>query len=150
LAEGEKPHPSNYRGCRHANEELLRRKSQRIPKTTTGRVFSTKLTTPGVSFAAELRGRIEDHQQPPARQEAVAAPVAVEPRVSAPLSQQSQQPTGQSVRAQNVNSEPLYNMLRVVTVVQQIMTEFNGAVSEEDKIVAITKMFLNLLKQNGH
>jgi hypothetical protein len=31
-------------------------------------------------------------------------------------------------------------MLRVVTVVQQIMTEFSGAVSEEDKIVAIAKI----------
>jgi hypothetical protein len=38
----------------------------------------------------------------------------------------------------------------VVTAVQQIMTEFNGAVSEEDKIVAITKTLLNLLKQDGH
>jgi hypothetical protein len=41
-------------------------------------------------------------------------------------------------------------MLRAVTVVQQIMIEFNGAVSEEDKIVAITKIVLNLMKQNGH
>jgi hypothetical protein len=35
LAEVEKPHPSNYRGCRHAKEEMLRRKSQGTPKTTT-------------------------------------------------------------------------------------------------------------------
>jgi hypothetical protein len=41
-------------------------------------------------------------------------------------------------------------MLRVVTVVQQIMTEINGAVSEEEKIVAITKIVLNLMKQDGH
>jgi hypothetical protein len=41
-------------------------------------------------------------------------------------------------------------MLRVVTVVQRIMTEFKGAVSEEDKIVAITNFVLNLMKQNGH
>jgi hypothetical protein len=41
-------------------------------------------------------------------------------------------------------------MLRVVTVVQQIMPEFNGAVSEEDQIVAITKIVLNLMNQNGH
>jgi hypothetical protein len=27
---------------------------------------------------------------------------------------------------------------------------FNGAVSEEDKIVATAKIFLNLTKQNGH
>jgi hypothetical protein len=30
------------------------------------------------------------------------------------------------------------------------MTEFSGAVSEEDKIVAITKIVLNLMKQDGH
>jgi hypothetical protein len=38
----------------------------------------------------------------------------------------------------------------MVTAVQQIITEFNGAVSEEDKIVAITKIVLNLIKQDGH
>jgi hypothetical protein len=41
-------------------------------------------------------------------------------------------------------------MLRVVTVVQQIMTQFNGAVSENAKLVAITKIVLNLMKQNEH
>jgi hypothetical protein len=41
-------------------------------------------------------------------------------------------------------------MVRVVTVVQQIMTEFNGAVSDKDKIVAITGSVLNLINQNGH
>jgi hypothetical protein len=41
-------------------------------------------------------------------------------------------------------------MLRIVIVVQQFMTEFNGAVSEEEKIVAITKIVLNLMKQNDH
>jgi hypothetical protein len=41
-------------------------------------------------------------------------------------------------------------MMRVVTVVQQIMTELSGAVSEEDKIVAITKIVSNLMKQADH
>jgi hypothetical protein len=92
LAAGEKAHPSNYRGCRRHAEELLRRKSQRTLKTTTGRVFLAKLATPGVSFRAALRGRTEDQQQPSARQVVVAASGAVEPRVSAPV---PQQPTGQ-------------------------------------------------------
>jgi hypothetical protein len=30
------------------------------------------------------------------------------------------------------------------------MTEFSGAMSEEDKIVAITKIVSNLMKQNDH
>jgi hypothetical protein len=38
----------------------------------------------------------------------------------------------------------------VVMVVQQIMTELNSAMVEKDKIVAITKIVLNLMKQNGH
>jgi hypothetical protein len=61
-----------------------------------------------------------------------------------------QQKTGQSVRAPIVNSQPLDNMLRVVTIVQQIITEFNGALAEERKIVTITKTVLNLMKHNGH
>jgi hypothetical protein len=66
------------------------------------------------------------------------------------LASAKQQEAGQSVRTPIVNSQPLDNILRVVTVVQQIVTEFNGAVSEEDKIVAITKIVLNLMKQDGH
>jgi hypothetical protein len=54
---------------------------------------------------------------------------------------EQQQETGQSVRAANVNSQPLDNMLRAVTLVQQFMTDFNGAVSEEDKLMVITKLY---------
>jgi hypothetical protein len=38
----------------------------------------------------------------------------------------------------------------VVTVVQQIMTESNGAVLEEVKILAITNIFLSLMEQSVH
>jgi hypothetical protein len=41
-------------------------------------------------------------------------------------------------------------MFKVATIVQQIMTELNGAVSEEGKTVVITKIVINLMKQNGH
>jgi hypothetical protein len=41
-------------------------------------------------------------------------------------------------------------MLRTVTAVQQFMTEFNGAVLEEEKIVIITKTVLNLMNQSDH
>jgi hypothetical protein len=40
--------------------------------------------------------------------------------------------------------------LRIVAAVQQFMTEFNDAASEEEKIVAITKIVSNLVKQNDH
>jgi hypothetical protein len=67
LAEGEKPHPANNRGCRRAREEMQRRKTQRAPKSTTGRVFSSNLATPGVSFEAALRGSATQ-QHPQAQQ----------------------------------------------------------------------------------
>jgi hypothetical protein len=44
----------------------------------------------------------------------------------------------------NANSLSLNDMLKVVaTVFQQIMAELNGAESEDDRIVAITKTVLN-------
>jgi hypothetical protein len=57
--------------------------------------------------------------------------------------------TGQSAQASNVNSLPLDNMLRAMTVVQQIMTEFSGSVSKDEEILAFTKIVLNLMEQNG-
>jgi hypothetical protein len=35
------------------------------------------------------------------------------------------------------------------TICQQIMTELNGAESEEDRIMAITKIVFQLMNQNG-
>jgi hypothetical protein len=40
-------------------------------------------------------------------------------------------------------------MLIALTVVQQIMTELKGAVSEEAKVFAIMKIVINLMKENG-
>jgi hypothetical protein len=74
----------------------------------------------------------------------------MEPRVPVPLHRHEQH-AGQSVGAPNVNSLPLDNsMLRTVVTVQRFMTEFNCAVSEEEKILAITKIVSNLMKQNDH
>jgi hypothetical protein len=59
-----------------------------------------------------------------------------------------QQVPSQSVQAPNVNSSSLNDMLKVVaTVFQQILTGLNGAESKEDKIMTITKIVLNLMKQ---
>jgi hypothetical protein len=38
-----------------------------------------------------------------------------------------------------------HNTLKIASVVQQIITELSGAVSEKDKITVITKMVLNFL-----
>jgi hypothetical protein len=129
-------------------KEMQKNKSQMTPKTTTGRLISSKLTTPGMSFAAALRGEAEGQQQPQTHQ--VPGPATMEPRVPVALPQQELQKAGQSVRAPNVNSLSLDKMSKlVVTVVQQIMTESNGAVLKEAKNMAITKIVLNLMEQNG-
>jgi hypothetical protein len=60
------------------------------------------------------------------------------------------QPTGPSVQTSDANSTSLDEMYKVTAVVQQIMTELNGAVSEGAKIVAETKIFLNLMKRDGY
>jgi hypothetical protein len=112
-------------------------------------VFSSNLTTSGMSFAAALRGKTEEQQQPRTYQ--VAGPDTMEHRVSVASSQNEQQKAGQSVRAPNINSLSLEKMLKVVvTVVQQTMAESNGAVLEEAKILAITKIVLNIMEQSGH
>jgi hypothetical protein len=40
-------------------------------------------------------------------------------------------------------------MFRDMTVVQQIMTELNGAVTKEENVVATTKMVIKPLTPNG-
>jgi hypothetical protein len=112
-------------------------------------VITSNIITPGVSFAAALRGSGDQQQQPQASQVPVSPPpTPAKQNIRAPALQQT---TGQSVPAPLVNSQPIDNMLRVVTVVQQIMTEVSGAMSEEEEeIVAITKIVLKLMNQNGH
>jgi hypothetical protein len=117
LVEGEKLHPANYQGCRHAKEELQKRKAQGAHKTAIGRMFSSNLNTPGFSFGAALRGGAAQQQQPQARQVPGETPLPAGVKLSTPASGH-QQKTGQSVRAPNVNSQ----QPTVVTVVQQIMT----------------------------
>jgi hypothetical protein len=62
----------------------------------------------------------------------------------------NQQVPSQSVQAPNGKSLSPLNMFKVVTTMcQQTMTELNGAESEEDRIMAIIKIALKLMKQNG-
>jgi hypothetical protein len=89
LAEEEKLHPVNYRGCRQAKEKIKKKKLQRAPRTTTGRVFSSNLYTPGVSFSAALRGKTEEQQQSQTYQ--VAVPATMQTGVPAALPQHEQQ-----------------------------------------------------------
>jgi hypothetical protein len=99
-----------------------------------------------VSYVAALKNPTQPHP----RKVAESAPAGVEnSRVPPPAQQRLRQQIDQSVQADNVNSASLNNMFRVTTVVQQIMTGLNEAVSEEKKIVAITKIVLKLMNSNG-
>jgi hypothetical protein len=71
------------------------------------------------------------------------------PRNSQPTATKHQQELEQSVPAPIVSSLPLGNMFRVVSALQQIMTELSGAVFEEAKIWSITKIVFNLMNDNG-
>jgi hypothetical protein len=63
LADGEKAHPANYRGCKQAREEMRKKKSQGTPKTTSGKVFFSNTVKPHLSFAAALRGQADTQPQ---------------------------------------------------------------------------------------
>jgi hypothetical protein len=127
LQEGERPHPSSYRGCRHPKEESLRRTNRSsLNKGAPWRTFSSNYVTPGQSFAEALRSK--SGQQPPMLQAQQARATAAEPMRGPPPVAQQAQPAGQSVQTSNVNSVSLDDMFKVVAVVQQIMTELNGAV----------------------
>jgi hypothetical protein len=120
LADGEKPDPSNYRGCSHVKEEMRRRRGPRASEQNTGRAFSSKYIEPGISFAAALKSKDNEAQQRHPSQPAEEASATVEhPRVH---TQRRQQETGQSVQASNESGDT-QNMWRACTVAQQIMAE---------------------------
>jgi hypothetical protein len=58
---------------------MQRKESQRTPRTTSRRMFSSNLNTPGISFGSALVGKIDTQQQPRTHQ--VAVPDTMEHRV---------------------------------------------------------------------
>jgi hypothetical protein len=57
---GRRTHLSNYGGCSHAKEELLRKKGQKSPTMhPPGRMFCSSLTRASISFAAADHDRVE-------------------------------------------------------------------------------------------
>jgi hypothetical protein len=147
-------------------------------KIQTGRGFSSKYATPDLSFAAALLTN-KEQQQPQPSQVAVSGPTTgAQQKASPPQKAKQAAPTplhanahqrkegppvirtsvrtnghhdqGQSVQVPSDSMQPMDNMLKVISVVQQIMTELSRIVSEEGKIVAITKIVLKLMKENGN
>jgi hypothetical protein len=138
LAEGEKAYLTNYRGCRHAKEEMPKKKKlQETRQNKTGKVFSSNFRRPNVSFAAAVRDQTKQQRQ----QEEVA---------NTPQPQKlKRKETDQLVPVTFVNSEPQDKALKTLTVVHQIIKELKGAASEEDMAVAITKIVIKLMKEDG-
>jgi hypothetical protein len=123
----------------HAKGELQRRRTQQAPKGSSQRTFFSKFTPPEQSYAAALCQDIQQQQ--------LQAPhtygKSLWPPMQQHLPKQEIQRTGLSVQAPSSTNN---STLKVVTVVQQIITELSEAVSEKDKIMVITKMVLNLMK----
>jgi hypothetical protein len=166
----ERPHPATYRGCKLAKYEILRRKTPpAAARNTAGRTIASKLVNPSTSYAAALRNNTQQqqrHQGQPTQakdnagdqhQTTKSTQQATREQakdVIIPLYKNTEDgkislSSGQSVRANDVNSSSLNNMFKVAAIVQQIMTELNGAVTEEQKIVVITRTVFNLVKDNG-
>jgi hypothetical protein len=88
----------------------MRKKKTPLLNQPTARAFSSNFATTGLYFAAALRDTTEQpkQQQQNRREEEF---------------QLSEQPNkSQSVRAPSNSIEPMDNMLKVISVVQQIMT----------------------------
>jgi hypothetical protein len=104
IVERREAYPANYQGCRHAKEEMQERESQRTTKTTTRRVFFSNLRDPRfVLHGGTLR-----------QQTATAA--ASDTPGGSDRSSHEQQAKDLSAGAPNVNSLPLHNVLKRVTV----------------------------------
>jgi hypothetical protein len=143
LEDGEKPHCSNYGGCKTAKEELQKKKAQKPQaKETTGRVFTTRLVSSTVSYAEALKGKESGQPRLMQQQQYQPAPGGGEREQESSVKEgnQSGQPSGNK-------KSTMDNMFKVINVVQQIMTGLNESVSEEGKITAITKIVLKLLNE---
>jgi hypothetical protein len=65
LKYSKQTHPSTYRGCSQAKEEVLWRKVQKMNvRGNTGQILTTNHVTLGNSFAMAVRGSMQQQQQP--------------------------------------------------------------------------------------
>jgi hypothetical protein len=140
LKDGESRHPTNYRGCSYAKEELQRRKNQRISnQSPSGRIFFSKYTTPERSLASVLHSTVESKQISENQKES-AGPQK---------KKVAKEASGQSMQEEIINSNAMDDMFVAFTMVQQIMTGLSSAASEEEKVSIITESVFSLLKRNG-
>jgi hypothetical protein len=114
LKDGESPHPTNYRGSSYAQEELQRRKNQRISKQrSSGRIFFSKYTTPERSFASALRISVES-KQPSENQKESAGPRK---------NQVANKASGQSMQEEFVNSNAMDDVFVALCQGSQVLRQ---------------------------
>jgi hypothetical protein len=108
-------------------------------------VFATRLATPTVSFEEALKGQKNAQQQQ--TQPFTEGGEKKKKKKEKPNKGKQRDQPGQT--AGNNHTSCLDNMFKVVNVVQHIMSELNESVSEEGKIMVITKIVMKLLN-NEH
>jgi hypothetical protein len=144
LAQGEKPHPSDYRGCSHAKDEIRCRNSQREAKNSSGSGFLSKL------YDAEsgLREITAKQQETTAATAGPTTPVCSSSHKHSGATEGIAPATRQTKTGQPVPGS-LDGMFRTVSVAQPVITEVSGAVPAAVKIMSIIKITINLMKENG-
>jgi hypothetical protein len=100
-----------------------------------------KYTSPARSFTAAIRSYNQQHWQQPTQQKHKQSS-------GRNTHQDTNQISGQSVQANNINISATDNVFLAFTVVQQIMTELPGAVTEKGAV--ITKAVFRLLKNKAN
>jgi hypothetical protein len=88
------------------------------------RTLFLKYTTPDRSFAAALRSFDQQHRQQPLQQKQQQSS-------RKNMHQDTNQISGQSVQAKNVNIHATDDVFLAFTMVQHIMAELSGAVTEK-------------------
>jgi hypothetical protein len=130
LAERETAHPSNYRGCRHAKEEMQKTEVQKNTQDYDWKDVLFKIYDTNHVFHNGSSRQLGTKE--------------------ATTSTTGEKSVGQSVRDPNVNSLPSDDILGASIVVQQIMTEFKNTESEQSRVMAITKIVLYLTNQKDY
>jgi hypothetical protein len=94
--------------------------------------------------SAERKDSCQPRQKQQQQQQTQPAPGGGEKKEDSREKEERNEPSHPS---RNKPTPPMDNMFKVITVVQQIMTGLNESVYEEGKIMAITKVVIELLNE---
>jgi hypothetical protein len=101
------------------------------------------MTIPTVSLAEAVKGQRRKHPQQ--IQTLTATVGSADDAEQQSTAKEREQPAQTNRTPGNSNTSSLDNMFKIATTVQQIMSGLNEAVSEEEKIITITKIVMKLI-----